>query len=275
MILKDLKENLTYYNRFLRSGGLPNFLILGAQKAGTTSLFNYIETYGKNFLPPERKELYFFTEHFDKGLKYYRSFFPKCKKGQITGEATPDYLFYHKCPKRIKEALGNVKFIILLRNPIDRLISHYNFMNFTNKTNAIDPEPIDVAVRHEKDWVNLKDDFPINFNYSYKYYSYKSRGIYHKQLERWFDHFPRESFLIFDFDDFINDTHKVMNDVFTFLNIDAEEIPNRKENFPAYNKNINKGKNKLDPDTRKYLEDFFKPHNEALYKLINKNFKWL
>ena len=148
-------------------------------------------------------------------------------------------------------------------------------MNFTNKTNAIDPEPIDAAVRHEKDWVNLKDDFPINFNYSYKYYSYKSRGIYHKQLERWFDHFPRESFLIFDFDDFINDTHKVMNDVFTFLNIDAEEIPNRKENFPAYNKNINKGKNKLDPDTRKYLEDFFKPHNEALYKLINKNFKWL
>jgi len=272
-MIKRIQNKLAYYRRFRKRGSVPDFLIIGAHKAGTTSLYNYIATYGRNFLPPEQKELYFFTEHYQKGLNYYSSFFPRKSEDEITGEATPDYLFFHKTPKRVKEALGNIKFVVLMRDPIDRLLSHYNFMNHTDKTRAFDPEPIHKAVRNEKNWFDLADDSPVDFNFCYKYYSYKSRGVYHKQLKRWFRYFPEDHFLILDFDTFVSKTKEVLEQVFKFLGIEAKNPGTKSQTFPVYNKNLNR-ENDFDPETRKYLENFFDPHNEALYELIGERFNW-
>lgn len=126
--IKSIPFKIRWGTRILGSGTNPNFLIIGAQKSGTTSLFNYINENANNFIPPKSKELYFFSERYSKGMPWYRAHFPfKIKESYLTGEATPDYLYYHKSAKRVYENYPNIKFIILLRNPVDRAYSQYNF----------------------------------------------------------------------------------------------------------------------------------------------------
>ena len=113
---------------------LPDFLIIGAARSGTTSLYQYL-TEHPSIIPGVGKEIYFFDKKFKKGINWYKSFFPtkfsmaiiknKQKTKCITGEATPRYLHYPHAPKRIFEFLPKIKLIVLLRNPIDRAYSHY------------------------------------------------------------------------------------------------------------------------------------------------------
>ena len=114
---------------------LPDFLISGAQRGGTTSLYNYLQAH-PCFELPTTKELHFFDRKFHRGLAWYRAHFPtyleKCFAQRIqgraflTGEATPNYLFHPLVSRRVAEVLPRVKLIVLLRNPVDRAFSHYH-----------------------------------------------------------------------------------------------------------------------------------------------------
>jgi len=101
---------------------LPDFLVIGVMKGGTTSFFNYLARHPQ-INPPFRKEIKFFDIHFLQGLGWYRAHFPmrfKMKSGMLTGEATPYYIFHPTAPDRTAKVLPNVKLIALLRNPVDR-----------------------------------------------------------------------------------------------------------------------------------------------------------
>ena len=106
---------------------LPDFLVIGAQKSGTTSFFHYIAQHPKIF-DHKAKELHFFDLHYGRGAAWYRSQFPllaSVKKDSLVGEATPYYLCHPHAPKRIHGLVPDVKLIVLLRDPVDRAISHY------------------------------------------------------------------------------------------------------------------------------------------------------
>jgi len=106
---------------------LPDFLIIGAQKAGTTSLLSYLGQH-PNVTPGFNKEPRYFTSFFAQPLSVYRSNFPlqhAVLPERMTGEATPYYLFHPDVPERVQAVLPDVKIIVLLRNPVDRCISHY------------------------------------------------------------------------------------------------------------------------------------------------------
>ncbi|MBA3731354.1 MAG: sulfotransferase domain-containing protein, partial [Gammaproteobacteria bacterium] len=105
---------------------LPNFLIIGASRCGTTWMANNIKSHPDVFMPP-KKELHFFDASFDKGWDYYASFFPdkKCARYRAIGEATPAYLYMPQVARLIKSRLPDVKMIVSLRNPIDRAYSQY------------------------------------------------------------------------------------------------------------------------------------------------------
>ena len=113
---------------------LPDFLIIGYQKCGTTSLYNYLAQH-TNIAPAGRKETHYFSISYWRGINWYKSYFPtiftKKKKGGktngkfITGEASPQYIYHTYSLDRIQKTLPNVKLILLLRNPIDRAYSAY------------------------------------------------------------------------------------------------------------------------------------------------------
>ena len=255
---------------------LPNFLIIGAARSGTTSLFEYLSE-SPNVMPPSGKEIYFFDKNFYMGINWYKKFFPTKNKLQtisqnvngkvITGEATPRYIHHPHTPKRVFNLIPNVKLIILLRNPIDRAYSHYQMQS----EHGAESLSFEKAIEHEKSFVN--DEFNKMKNdenhYSVEFYkkSYLTRGIYADQLERWFEFFPREQFLIIKSEDFYSNTPSIFKNVLKFLDIPEFEISNfRPYKFRKYST--------MNPETRKQLVEFFKPHNERLYKLLDTNFHW-
>jgi hypothetical protein len=110
-------------------GGLPDFVIIGAHKCGTTSLYHSL-TRHPHVEGAATKELEFFNRHFDKGIEWYRRCFPRPRwkdgRRSITGEATPYYLFHPHAAKRMAEVVPRARMIVLLRNPVDRAYSHYH-----------------------------------------------------------------------------------------------------------------------------------------------------
>jgi len=113
-----------------QTGSLPDFVIIGAPKCGTTILYHLL-TKHPHVEPAAFKEPHYFDRLFDKGTEWYRQCFPpsRQKDGQrtITGEATPGYLFHPHAPKRMARVIPEARLIALLRNPVDRTYSDYHF----------------------------------------------------------------------------------------------------------------------------------------------------
>ena len=282
--LRKHKTSLTVaqsFNKFLytTTGSthlLPDFLIIGAARSGTTSLYEYLIQH-PSIMPAVGKEVYFFDKKYDKGINWYRSFFPtKLSKSRlenqlstkcITGEATPRYLYHPHTPKRVKEYIPNVKLIALLRNPIERAYSHYQ-MSFRKGNENLSFEEA-IEKEEERIRIDAQKMFDDENFYSVDFYlhSYLTRGIYAVQLERWFKYFPREQFLILNSEDFYKNTKEVYKRVLDFLDV-PDFIPD------ISTKHKQKEYSSINPKTRENLVDYFKPHNERLYKLLGVNFNW-
>ena len=254
---------------------LPDYLIIGTAKGGTTSLYEYMIKHPQIF-PALTKQVHYFDKYFSRGVNWYRSTFPsklqkiratKKNKKFVTGEATPLYMYHPLAPQRVYNLIPNTKLIVLLRNPVERAYSRYSMeLNHNNETlsfeEAIEQEPS----RLEGEFEKMQKDGNY-FSYHYNAHSYLTSGIYADQLERWFKYFPREQFLILSSEDFYKEPNKILNQVFQFLG-----IPDfNQETFSVFRKG---NYSKMNPETRKKLVEFFKPHNERLYKLLGTNFHW-
>ncbi len=245
---------------------LPNFIILGAQKAGTSSLYHYLIQHPE-ISSAVKKEIHFFDFKYNKGLNWYKSNFDNTKK--ITGEATPNYFFYPNACERIYEHLPGIKLIVLLRNPVERAISHY-YHNIKVKR-----EPLDIrhAFNFEKtrlniDYQKLKADKNY-IAYHYMYFSYKAKGIYYKQLQKYFKYFNKNQFFIIQSERFFNNPELILLNLWKYLGVNENFIPNDLEP-------VNKSKIKKDVPEKFYKEliEFYKPYNEKLYNLLGYEYDW-
>src|SRR4051794_13012479 len=109
---------------------LPNFLVVGAQRSGTTIFHQILLTHSEIYVPSRRKEIHFFDRYFDRGLNWYKSYFPPenaAARYSAIGEVTPDYLAIPEVPARIHATLPNCRLIFILRNPIERAYSWYQY----------------------------------------------------------------------------------------------------------------------------------------------------
>ncbi|GAC1629308.1 MAG: hypothetical protein NVS4B7_18130 [Ktedonobacteraceae bacterium] len=224
---------------------MPDFIIIGAQKGGTTSLYRYLVEH-PNIAPIYVKEPHFLDIYYFKGLGWYRSHFPTAvekyyarhiqKHDLITGEASPYYLFHPQAAKRAAKSLPRTKFIVLLRNPIDRAYSQYQHqvrqpnVEPLSFEEAIDAEEKRLAGEEEK---LRQDEKYVSFNH--RHYSYLARSTYIKQLPAWMNLFPREQFLI----------------------LKSEDL------YPP-----------MKIETRARLIEYFKPYNARLYELLERDFGW-
>ncbi len=204
---------------------VPDFLIIGAQKAGTTSLFHYLNQHPDIFMP-SAKEVHFFDLHYETGIEAYQSLFSEAAdSGKVTGEASPYYLFHPCVPERVKTHLPDVKLIILLRDPVARAFSHYHHsVRIGVETVADFFEAIaleeDRLLGAEKDLA----EGAIQQHFSFQHHSYVRRGFYSRQIERWMQFFPLSQMHFLQSETFFTDPKNVLEGIYRFLSVKTFQI---------------------------------------------------
>lgn len=250
---------------------LPSFLIIGAQRAGTTTFFSDLCQH-THVARPVGKELHFFNYDYWRGIDWYRSFFPTAASRRIArlrggdlvaGEATPYYLFHPAVPSRVAESLPDAKLIVLLRNPVDRAYSHYQKMcrmGFERLSfeEALAAEEERLAGAEER----LAAD-PRYRHDHHRRHAYLARGHYADQLERWYAHFPRDQILVLLAEEYFarpQETHALTLD---FLGLPRQELA-RQHHYkpPPYEP--------LAPTLRASLEQRFARSNARLALLLGR-----
>lgn len=195
---------------------LPNFLIVGAQKAGTTTLSEVLQQHSRIFIPIA-KELHFFDDpkKYSKGLSYYSSLFSGAENAEAIGEITPVYLFYPDIPEKIANMPGKaIKIIIVLRNPADRAISHFKMEVSRRHEKRTFAQAMNEGIEGLKNGVNYNPDN-----------NYLDRGFYAGQIKNYFRFFPAEHVLIIIFEeDFIQNRVATIKRIFNFLGVENENV---------------------------------------------------
>ena len=257
---------------------LPDFLIIGGQKCGTTSLYNYVIEH-PNVLPARNKETRFFhTRRYEKGGLWYRASFPsevrkrRAEKegGQklITGESTPEYLFFPHVPARVRNTVPQAKLIVLLRNPVDRAYSHYHHKVRNGRETLSFAEAMEREEQRLAGEVERVLAYPSYYSYNLDHYSYLRRGIYVEQLKAWMRYFPEEQFLILRSEDLYEDAPAVVGRTLEFLGLPTPAV----ESYPKHN--AGGYEEEMDPAMRRRLVEDFKPHNQRLYEYLGTDFGW-
>jgi hypothetical protein len=253
---------------------LPDFIIIGSQKGGTTFL-NRLLAQHPRIRPAFLKEVHYFDLNFDKGINWYRSNFPmrtSRNEGYVTGEASPYYMFYPHAARRASVVVPKAKLIVLLRNPIDRAYSHYQHQALRVKGEGQETLSFEQAVDAEERRLRgelermLQDEHYMSPNH--RNYSYLSRGIYVDQLLTWSRYYDRTQMLILKSENLFDDTLNTLAVTLDFL-----EIPRW---VPERYSISNKGKytEAIDPTVRQRLEDYFRPHNLRLYEYLGADLGW-
>lgn len=250
---------------------LPDFLIIGAQRGGTTSLYRYLCAHPA-VAPAFTKEIHFFDYNFERGVGWYRAHFPTYfDKGRgkfsVTGEASPYYLFFPLAASRAAAIVPQAKLIVLLRNPVERAFSHY----YHEVRLGLEPLSAEAAFAAEEarlagECEKILSD-PRYYSFNHQNYSYLARGRYAEQLERWFRYFSRQQFLILASEEFYRDPATIFSRVLEFL-----ELPQwQPDSFPPENQGAYAP---MDATLRARLTDYFRPYNARLYELLGTDFGW-
>ncbi len=231
---------------------LPNFIVIGAAKSGTTSLYRYLREHPEIYMPPIKEPEFFsfMGKKIDpKDFKQapanfavtdwneYHSLFKDGEGKKAIGEASPGYIYSQEAPGRIKEHIPHAKLIAILRDPAVRAYSHFNMR--LNKSHADVVDPV-------KDFeeVLAAENYRIGEGWGPGYH-YRARGFYYEQLKRYYDLFPAEQIRVYLYEDLRRDPAAVMKDIFQFLGVDDTFVP-----------------------------DFKKIHNKGRYQAVVKNRVW-
>ncbi|MBT8207819.1 MAG: hypothetical protein HKN07_10165 [Acidimicrobiia bacterium] len=233
-------------------GRLPNFVIIGAMRSGTSSLAGYLASHPDLFMAP-RKELHFFNRHYDEGLEWYRQRFADSTSQSAVGEATPTYIYDKQSIDRMAADIGEAKLIAILREPVSRAYSHYWF----NRSRGYEPMTFEEALAAEGQRLDGAD--PL----TRARYSYVDRGRYVDQLEHVATRFPDDQVHVLLVEDLKRSPAATYGAVCAFLGIDSEFRP---ENLGAP---VNAFYRARWPKLNQAVKGFPKPVRTAV-KVINR-----
>lgn len=200
---------------------VPDYLIVGAQRCGTTTLQDLISSHPQVRAPFLRKGIHYFDTGFQRGESWYRSQFPYRRHGdRITGEASPYYLYHPLVPGRVAALMPDVKIIALLRDPVDRAISHYKH----EVRRGFEQLELEEAMQQEEARLAGEEDRmasdPAYFSFTHQHFSYQARGLYADQLQRYRHYFPSASILAVESEALWTDPEPVLKSVFDFLDLE-------------------------------------------------------
>lgn len=290
----------------------PHFLIIGTQKGGTSSLYQNLIRHPE-VVGALGKELHFFDANFSRGEAWYRAHFPlrlnlkalsALGRGQrvVTGEASPEYLYFPYVAERVAGMSRNAKFIVMLRDPVSRAYSGFHMearrgrvsetaaVELSREARFLEAHPVDRVSfeRYFYDWAQrwsgvfrtILNEYPRDLSEAkssmatelppYGSMGCLLRSLYYFQMQAWFERFPREQFLVIDSRDYFAAPLETIEKVVApFLGLSGWK-PDR------YVESTNEGRSypKIDPALRHELAAFFKPYNEKLYGLLGTDFGW-
>lgn len=252
----------------------PSFLIIGAQKAGTSALFSMLDQHPQIVAPRNKEPAFFHDKEAGGGTKYgdfpaYHAMFPPPHRmvgGRMTYEATPEYLIFPECPKRIHDYDPNLKLIAILRDPVARAYSSWNmFRNYTNSLNPVyrlltESRTFEDAIAEE---IRL-----IEQGRNMRPWNYVRTGMYAEHLRRYFQYFSRDALLILDHAALLHAPDQCLATTCRFLGIDDTFAFHQKRvHVSAYESPIPEGAADI-------LRAFYRPLNADLCRLLNREFAW-
>ncbi len=283
-VIQGMKAPIRRYGAATASSRpLPDYLIVGTKKGGTTSLINWLVAHPhvcRMFPPPQRlKSAHYFDINYARGLSWYRSHFPsetvrnrlERSGGHpvVVGEASPYYMFHPAVPYRVAETLPDVKIIVLLRDPVSRAYSNYWDRRATQTE---DIQTFEAAIDAEAERLATVDEYrllhdPSYYSFDHDNHSYLARGRYLEHLQPWIDMFRPEQLLILRAEAMFTEPERVFTRVQSFLDIPVVgTIPLSKFN--------ERSRPPMAAETRARLADYYRPHNAALYKALGEDFGW-
>ena len=266
-----LKRNIFALTGSIRV--LPDFLVIGAKRCGTTSLFYHLPEHPCISKSPH-DNMGFFNDNFHLGVNWYKSFFPtiftrnkiKSEFGNFLAfDVTTTYMEEESTANNVYQIKPNMKIIVILRNPVDRAYSQYH-LNLREKA---EKRSFEDAMEENMNELNKEshERYEIKPKFSVEENNYLKKSLYAQQLRHWLNIFPMESMLILSTEEFESNQQAIYNNIFKFLNISQFEVKNiekmEKGSYPQ-----------MKSETRSLLLDYFRSHNNELFKLINKKFEW-
>jgi len=252
---------------------IPDFLVIGAKRCGTTSLYQHLPEHPCISKSPH-DNMGFFNDNFHLGVNWYKSFFPttftrnKIKSkfgGFLAFDVTTKYMEEESTANNVYQTKPNMKIIIILRNPVDRAYSQYHL----SVRQTAERRSFEDVVEENMNRLNKEshEHYEIKPKFSAKEDNYLKKGLYALQLRYWLKIFPRENILIVSTEEFESNQQIIYNKIFEFLNISKFEVKNTKKmqkgNYPP-----------IKSETRNLLLDYFRQHNHELFELINMKFDW-
>lgn len=236
----------------------PHFIIVGASKSGTTSLFFYLSQHPQ-ILMPHKKEINFFNRNFDFGVSWYLAQFPAIADGKqfLTGEASPLYMCNERTRERIRELFPDTKIIMMLRNPTKRTISEY----YHAVKHHLEERSLATIIAAERELLATQPKKAVES------FGYLLNSIYIDKIARWQADFPAENILIIESESFFQRTDEVMQQTYEFLGLPAiAQSDQTRYNVGAYPP--------VSPEIERQLQEFFAPYNQKLALFLNRTLSW-
>ena len=255
----------TYGHATVALRPLPNFLILGAQKAGTTALYAYLRWH-PHITGPAFKEVSFFDRHYGRGERWYRAHFP-ARRRPLVGEASPSYLFHPLAPERVRALVPEARLIALLRNPVDRAFSHYHHEVALGREQLSFEDAIDREEDRMRGELERMIREPDYFSHAWWNYTYLARGRYAEQIERWLGVFPRDQLLVLFTEELSARPAETYRTVLGFLRADRHELG-------SYPRIFEQSYGAMSSATRGRLESSFAEPNRRLSALLGRDLPW-
>lgn len=258
---------------------LPDFLVIGAMRAGTSSLYRYLGAHPA-VTPSLRKEVEYFTRWYHRGEGWYRAHFPLAlgSAGRRTFEATPYYLCYPHAPERARDLLPDARFLVVLREPVARAVSHHRHLARL----GIETLSFEEAVAREPErlageWERMLAE-PGYVSRRHHLFSYVDRGHYAAQLRRWLDAYPRDRFLVLEHDELFQVPEAGFQEILRFLDLSPWSPPEFR-NFshkgpPAAGSGKGEPGPRISAAITESLHRHFAPHNRELEELLGRSFAW-
>jgi hypothetical protein len=275
---------------------LPNFIIPGPPKAGTSSLQHYIDGHPDIFIP--NPEAHFFCDHFSEGTAYYDKFFEGWNGQKAIGEKTPCYFTMKEVPALIKDHIPDVKLLFIYRNPVDRAYSQY----WHNVRRYVETDTFENAVRRNIDGRLPNMDARVQkiFFAEDSLFSYADIGRYSEHIQRWMHYFSSSQMMHIVLEGL---TYTTLHDVLRFLEVDDDykfgelkkynvggaprslwmmKVTRRFENSKLFHDAFDRFLNfkrdykpEMAPAFRKELTEYFTPYNKEFEKLTGRPIeKW-
>lgn len=245
---------------------LPDAVILGAMKSGTSSLHHYL-VQQPGVIEPLRKEVHYFDLNLDRGEAWYRAHFGRVGEAVLNLDSSPYYLFHPAVPRRLQALVPQAKLIVLLRDPVRRAYSHYWHERDKGRESLSFEDAIAAEAERLGNSEQRLGDGTLARSREHQHFSYLARGRYAEQLDRWFAVFPRGQFLVLKFEDLAREPLELLNAALDFLGLPrAASVSLEARNTRKYPP--------LTDATAARLREYFGPHNQRLESLLGRPMRW-